>query len=111
MGWILGSISFLTFWTGMYLFPLPIAVVGSLMAGVLTTGAFHEDGLADVFDGFGGGWTKEKILNIMKDGRVGTYGVVALVFMFMIKFFALNVASTNGENLLDMYCESTTVYG
>jgi adenosylcobinamide-GDP ribazoletransferase len=55
----------------------------------LVTGAFHEDGLADVYDGFGGGWTKAKILDIMKDSRVGAYGAVALVFLIGLKFYGL----------------------
>ncbi len=89
IGWIVGSISFVVFGLTTFLFDLPIAVIFSLIAGVLTTGAFHEDGLADVFDGFGGGWTKEKILDIMKDSRVGAYGVIALIFLFGLKFYAL----------------------
>jgi adenosylcobinamide-GDP ribazoletransferase len=47
-----------------------------MIAGILTTGAFHEDGFADVCDGFGGGWTKEKILIIMKDSAIGAYGAI-----------------------------------
>jgi adenosylcobinamide-GDP ribazoletransferase len=46
----------------------------------LMTGAMHEDGLADVADGFGGGWSREKILEIMKDSRVGSYGALAICF-------------------------------
>ena len=53
------------------------------------TGAFHEDGFADVCDGFGGGWTKEKILDIMKDSRVGAYGVIGLISIFLFKFYLL----------------------
>ncbi len=90
IGWIVGGISFFVFWLGSFLFDTNISVILSLIAGVLLTGAFHEDGLADVFDGFGGGWTKEKILEIMKDSRVGTYGVIALIFLFGLKFFGLN---------------------
>src|SRR5882672_10653508 len=45
---------------------------------VLIAGALHEDGLADVADGFGGGWTKEKILLIMRDSRIGSFGAVAV---------------------------------
>ena len=90
IGWIVGLISFTIFWLSSLLFDTNIAVVFSLLAGVMTTGAFHEDGLADVYDGFGGGWTKEKILTIMKDSRVGAYGVIALIFSFTLKFFALN---------------------
>jgi adenosylcobinamide-GDP ribazoletransferase len=100
IGWIVGAISFLIFWLSSFVFDTNIAVLFSLIAGVLVTGAFHEDGLADVFDGFGGGWTKEKILEIMKDSRIGAYGVIALIFLFALKFFSLSglllkVISTN----------------
>lgn len=100
IGWIVGAISFVVFYLSLFLFDTGIAVIFSIVAGVLVTGAFHEDGLADVFDGFGGGWTKTKILEIMKDSRVGAYGVISLIFLFAIKYFSLNnlllkVDSTN----------------
>ncbi|TAH25518.1 MAG: adenosylcobinamide-GDP ribazoletransferase [Cytophagales bacterium] len=95
IGWIVGTISFLIFWLSSFLFDINISVIFSFIAGVLVTGAFHEDGLADVFDGFGGGWTKTKILDIMKDSRVGAYGVIALIFLFSLKFFALNNLLSN----------------
>ena len=50
----------------------------ALAAGALVTGAFHEDGLSDVADGFGGGNTREQRLDIMRDSRIGTYGALAL---------------------------------
>ena len=50
------------------------------------TNAFHEDGLADAFDGFGGGWTRERALEIMRDSRVGTFGALALVFLALAKY-------------------------
>ncbi|TEB40459.1 adenosylcobinamide-GDP ribazoletransferase, partial [Flavobacterium circumlabens] len=59
---------------------------------ILTTGAFHEDGFADVCDGFGGGWTKEKILMIMKDSAIGAYGAIGLVLLFLLKFKLLSDA-------------------
>jgi adenosylcobinamide-GDP ribazoletransferase len=62
-----------------------IASILSLAATLLTTGAFHEDGLADVADGFGGGWTKIRILEIMKDSRVGAYGVITLIVIIGLK--------------------------
>ncbi len=89
IGWIVGGISFLVFFGTRFIFPTELCVMLSMLAGILTTGAFHEDGLADVFDGFGGGWTKEKILEIMKDSRVGAYGAISLVFLFLIKFYVL----------------------
>ena len=73
IGWIVGIIAVLVFVGANYLFNPSIAIIISMAASVLLTGAFHEDGFADVCDGFGGGWTKEKILMIMKDSRVGAY--------------------------------------
>ncbi len=89
VGYIVAMVSWLVYIACRYLFSVEISVIMSTLAGVLLTGAFHEDGLADVCDGFGGGWTKEKILSIMKDSRVGTYGVVGLIFILALKFFSL----------------------
>ena len=100
VGWIVGVISFMTFYISSIFFDQSIAVILSLLSGVLITGAFHEDGLADVVDGFGGGWTKQKILEIMKDSRLGTYGVISIFFLFFIKYITLNSLFTNTENWL-----------
>lgn len=89
VGWLVGGISFLTFVLSAYLLDTPLAIALSLLVGVLVTGAFHEDGLSDMLDGFGGGWTKARILEIMKDSRIGNYGAIALIFLFLIKFYAL----------------------
>jgi len=89
IGWIVGGVSFGVFWVSSFLFDPTLSAVFSILAGVLVTGAFHEDGLADTVDGFGGGWTKAKILEIMKDSRIGAYGVIALVFLFALKFTSL----------------------
>jgi adenosylcobinamide-GDP ribazoletransferase len=53
------------------------------------TGALHEDGLADVADGFGGGESREVKLAIMRDSRIGSYGVLALFFALVLKVFAI----------------------
>jgi len=55
----------------------------------MLTGAFHEDALSDFCDGFGGGYTKARILEIMKDSRIGTYGATALVLLLAGKIFLL----------------------
>jgi len=60
-----------------------------MVTSVYTTGAFHEDGFADVCDGLGGGWTKEKILLIMKDSTLGTYGVIGLGLLLAVKFLSI----------------------
>lgn len=90
IGWIVGAISFAFYYGASHLFDTTISTAIALVVGVLVTGAFHEDGLADVFDGFGGGWTKQNILDIMKDSRVGAFGLIATVFLLLIKFLALS---------------------
>ena len=60
-----------------------------MLATVLLTGALHEDGLADVCDGFGGGWTKERVLAIMKDSATGTFGTAAIVFILLARWLCL----------------------
>ncbi|MGN6602704.1 MAG: adenosylcobinamide-GDP ribazoletransferase [Ginsengibacter sp.] len=90
IGWIVGAVAALVFMGANYLFNSPIAIILCMVSSVLLTGAFHEDGFADVCDGFGGGWTKEKILLIMKDSRVGAYGVIGLIFILSIKFYLLS---------------------
>lgn len=90
IGWIVGSISFSAFYLSSLFLSTETAVILALIASVLTTGAFHEDGFADVCDGFGGGWTKEKILIIMKDSAIGAYGAIGLVLLFLLKFKLLS---------------------
>lgn len=66
-----------------------LAVLISMAITILLTGAFHEDGLADSADGFGGGYTKERTLEIMKDSRIGTYGAIALWLFLTAKLLVL----------------------
>lgn len=66
--------------------PQNVAVLISMLATIYLTGAFHEDGLADSADGLGGGWTREQILTIMQDSRLGTYGAAALFLVLLAKF-------------------------
>ncbi len=94
VGIIVGSIGALIFYGASYLFSVEISLLLSIFATIYTTGGFHEDGFADVCDGFGGGWTKDKILLIMKDSRLGTYGTVGLILILAIKFAALREVNT-----------------
>jgi len=94
IGCLVGAVAALVYMAANYLFNHSIAIILSMAASVLLTGAFHEDGFADVCDGFGGGWTKEKILLIMKDSRVGAYGVIGLIFILVIKFYLLSSFTT-----------------
>jgi len=86
VGWIVGGFAALVFILAGLVFPNSIALLLSMVSTIALTGAFHEDGLADSVDGFGGGYTKEKILEIMKDSRIGTYGAIALVSFLALKF-------------------------
>ena len=90
IGWIVGTISFLAFYIFSLFLSIETSVILAIIASILTTGAFHEDGFADVCDGFGGGWTKEKILLIMKDSAIGAYGAIGLVLLFLLKFKLLS---------------------
>ena len=94
IGWVVGGAAALVYLGAAQLWPPAVALLLSTTAGVLVTGAFHEDGLADVCDGFGGGWTSGKILEIMKDSRVGTYGVVGLGLTLAAKLLVLHTAAT-----------------
>jgi adenosylcobinamide-GDP ribazoletransferase len=69
--------------------PASIAILLGMAATLLATGAFHEDGLADSCDAFGGGWDKAQVLAIMKDSRIGSYGAIAIGLALLIKFQAL----------------------
>jgi adenosylcobinamide-GDP ribazoletransferase len=89
VGVLIGGCSALAFYLSATVLPIELALLISMFCSVLLTGAFHEDGWADVWDGFGGGWTVENKLNIMKDSRLGTYGAAALFFILMIKYQAL----------------------
>jgi len=66
-----------------------IAAGWSTLSSVWMTGCFHEDGLADSFDGFGGGWGKTQILRIMKDSRIGTYALVGMLLVLHLKMHVL----------------------
>ncbi|WP_299530245.1 adenosylcobinamide-GDP ribazoletransferase [Ulvibacterium sp.] len=85
IGWIVGTVSGLGLVLGNWLIGPWFAAFFCIAISVWLTGAFHEDGFADVCDGFGGGWTKDQILKIMKDSRVGTYAVVGLLLLFLLK--------------------------
>jgi adenosylcobinamide-GDP ribazoletransferase len=68
-----------------------VAALLAVAAGLGLTGALHEDGLADVADGFGGGASRERKLEIMRDSRIGTYGVLALIVMVGLKTTAFAI--------------------
>ncbi|MFO6465672.1 adenosylcobinamide-GDP ribazoletransferase [Jannaschia sp. KMU-145] len=85
-GWILGTLGFTP----------GLAAAVTLVVAVVVTGALHEDGLADLADGFWGGFTPERRLVIMRDSRIGTYGVIALVLSLLLRWLLLAEAAAEG---------------
>ncbi len=91
VGVIVGGGAALVFLGLQRILPLPASVFCAIAFAAFITNGFHEDGLADSFDGFGGGWTKDRVLEIMRDSRIGTYGTLALIFVILGKFNFLSV--------------------
>jgi adenosylcobinamide-GDP ribazoletransferase len=90
VGWLVGGICALVFYLVAWLWPQTTAVILALIAGILLTGALHEDGFADICDGFGGGMNKVRILEIMKDSHIGVYGVIGLLLLLSLKISVLS---------------------
>ena len=89
-GWLTGGLMAATLYAGSLFLPYLVAVLLAIAVRMLTTGALHEDGLADFFDGFGGGGSdRDRILTIMKDSHIGTFGVLGLVMYVMLLASAL----------------------
>ena len=84
VGFFTGLTTWFTLWLGTCIMPLFPACILAIISRLLLTGALHEDGLADFFDGFGGGTDKEKILTIMKDSHIGSYGTIGLIMYFLL---------------------------
>jgi adenosylcobinamide-GDP ribazoletransferase len=89
VGLVVGAAGAVALGLGLRIWTPALAVIISVGATVLLTGAFHEDALADAFDGFGGGWDATQILGIMKDSRVGSYALVGVVLVLAAKTAAL----------------------
>ncbi|WP_414451197.1 adenosylcobinamide-GDP ribazoletransferase [Burkholderia sp. 22PA0099] len=89
IGVCIGALAALVYGLAVRVWPPGVAVLLSMAATLIATGAFHEDGLADSCDGFGGGYTREDVLRIMHDSRIGTFGAVALVVSLALKWQAL----------------------
>jgi len=90
IGIMVGAAAGLTSWIATQIWAESIAIILAMISAILITGALHEDGFADMCDGFGGGWTQERILEIMKDSQVGVFGLIGLIMLLLLKFFALS---------------------
>lgn len=83
-GWLTGGAMAATLYFGSMVLPHAVAVIAAIAVRLMITGALHEDGLADFLDGFGGGGDRDRILAIMKDSHIGTYGVLGLIIYMLL---------------------------
>lgn len=90
VGWLTAGLSVIVLYAASLVLPLGVAVLLAIIARLLVTGCLHEDGLADFFDGFGGGTSKIMILSIMKDSHIGSYGVIGLISYFGLFYTLLS---------------------
>lgn len=90
VGWLTGGLTALSMWIFSFIVAWPVAVILALVVRLLLSGALHEDGLADFCDGFGCGGGKDRILSIMKDSHIGSYGVIGLIIYFLLTFAILS---------------------
>lgn len=111
VGWLLGLLVAGVFWLSSLVFSPSISVWLAMAFSLLLTGVFHEDGLADTADGFGGAFAREKKLTIMKDSRIGSYGSAALIMVLLGKYLFLIESTDIITAILVAYPLSRAVSG
>jgi adenosylcobinamide-GDP ribazoletransferase len=100
VGVIVGGIGALVTVAAAWVLPMSLSILAGMSATVLVTGALHEDGFADAVDGFGGAGDKSRVLEIMKDSRIGSFGAIAIALMLLAKFNALAQIEVRGGRAL-----------
>lgn len=98
VGGLIGLATGAVIWAAAHVWPVPLAVILGLVIEAVLTGAFHEDAVADCCDGFGGGWSREDVLRIMKDSRLGSFGMLGLTLAVLLRGGGL--ASVDRETLM-----------
>lgn len=91
VGGLVGLVTAVVFAAASLVLPQSVAVLLAMAGGLLTTGAFHEDGFADFCDGFGTHSDRERTLAIMRDSRIGTYGAVGIAMLLAGRFETLSL--------------------
>jgi adenosylcobinamide-GDP ribazoletransferase len=93
VGLLVGAVSSAVYLACVQWFVPGVAILLSMAASLLMTGAFHEDGLADCCDAFWGGYSREDVLRIMHDSRIGAFGAIGLVISLALKWQTLTALS------------------
>jgi adenosylcobinamide-GDP ribazoletransferase len=105
VGLAIAALSAFAGWLALSLgLPSAAAALFVMLTGIVSTGAMHEDGLADCADGFWGGWTRDRRLEIMKDSQIGTYGMIALVLALGLRWVAIAAVLASGSYLMALIC-------
>ena len=89
VGLLIGAIAAIVFLAAALIWPKTLALITAIAAAVVVTGAIHEDGWSDMVDGFGGGASRERVLAIMRDSALGSFGALALALLIVARFFTL----------------------
>jgi adenosylcobinamide-GDP ribazoletransferase len=89
VGALVGAAEVLVLWACRRVMPPPLTATLIVLTGIVLTGALHLDGLADMADGFGGGRTRDDVLRIMRDHRIGAYGAIALIMTLLLQTSAI----------------------
>ena len=100
VGTLIGIVAFFLWVPFGAFLPWTVSVFVLIAITILLTGALHEDGLADTFDGIGGGHSRERALEIMRDSRIGTYGVLALIIVIGAKAATMSALPDLGIGML-----------
>jgi len=100
VGLIIGGLQWVVFFLAVKVLPLKAAAVLVVLLGVLITGALHIDGLGDTCDGFYAFKGREKIIEIMKDSRIGTYACLAIIFDILLKYSGIASLSTIDQGVI-----------
>jgi adenosylcobinamide-GDP ribazoletransferase len=119
VGLLVGCINVGAWWLASQRLPSAVAVGLALAVSLLVTGAFHEDGFADVCDGFGAGTSADRVLAIMKDSRIGAYGAIGVVMMLGLKWTTLDALAVGtavfaplviGAHLMSRWCAGALMW-
>ncbi|MBC6117527.1 adenosylcobinamide-GDP ribazoletransferase [Listeria innocua] len=102
VGVVIGAWNWLVFSLVALVMPLPVAIIAGLFAEIIITGGFHVDALADTADGLFSSRKKERMLEIMKDSRVGANGVIAICFYFLF-YGALFLSVSNIQQISGLF--------
>jgi adenosylcobinamide-GDP ribazoletransferase len=105
VGGLIGLFTGAVIWVASCLWPMPLAVLIGLAAEAVLTGALHEDAVADCCDGLGGGWYRDEVLRIMKDSRIGSFGMLGLTLALLLRAGCL--AAVDRDELLPVAAASS----